>query len=57
MDMSEFLRNIDTQIEDLKKKATQESRPRDRRQQQIPVAIERRSGKDRRWCNQGLTKT
>lgn len=53
MDWKAFYRNIDAQIEVVKAK---EGKPRERRQQQMPVAVERRSGKERRGGSRALRK-
>lgn len=41
--MPAWLDNLEAQM-----KAAKEIKPRERRRQQLPVAVERRSGKDRR---------
>ena len=51
MDMSEFLKRVDAQI---REKLVRLEKPAERRQQQVAVSEERRSGKDRRGVRRAL---
>lgn len=50
MDMAEFFKRVDAQIREA---AAKEKKPSERRQQQVPVAEDRRSGRDRRGGRRG----